>query len=183
MNADQYQAAILVLQDGTIFKGKSIGAEGCSTGEVVFNTSMTGYQEILTDPSYARQIITFTNPHIGNTGTNTEDDESSKIWAKGLVIRDLPILLSNFRSEKALDKYLKEKNVLGIANIDTRKLTRILREKGSLSGCIMAGDVDEKIALKKACKFIGLKGVDLAKEVTTASISKWTEGTLSLIHI
>lgn len=180
MNADQYQAAILVLQDGTIFKGKSIGAEGCSTGEVVFNTSMTGYQEILTDPSYARQIITFTNPHIGNTGTNTEDDESSKIWAKGLVIRDLPILLSNFRSEKALDKYLKEKNVLGIANIDTRKLTRILREKGSLSGCIMAGDVDEKIALKKACKFIGLKGVDLAKEVTTASISKWTEGTWGL---
>lgn len=180
MNADQYQAAILVLQDGTIFKGKSIGAEGCSTGEVVFNTSMTGYQEILTDPSYARQIITFTNPHIGNTGTNTEDDESSKIWAKGLVIRDLPILLSNFRSEKALDKYLKEKNVLGIANIDTRKLTRILREKGSLSGCIMAGDVDEKIALKKACEFIGLKGVDLAKEVTTASISKWTEGTWGL---
>jgi carbamoyl-phosphate synthase small subunit len=148
LNADQYQAAILVLQDGTIFKGKSIGAEGYSTGEVVFNTSMTGYQEILTDPSYARQIITFTNPHIGNTGTNTEDEESSKIWAKGLVIRDLPILLSNFRSEKALDKYLKEKNVLGIANIDTRKLTRILREKGSLSGCIMAGDVDEKIALK-----------------------------------
>jgi carbamoyl-phosphate synthase small subunit len=184
LNADQYQAAILVLQDGTIFKGRSIGAEGCSAGEVVFNTSMTGYQEILTDPSYARQIVTFTNPHIGNTGTNTEDEESSKIWANGLVIRDLPILLSNFRSEKALDEYLKEKNILGIANIDTRKLTRILREKGSLSGCIMAGDVDEKIALKMACKFIGLKGLDLAKEVTTASISKWTEGTwgLSLVY-
>jgi carbamoyl-phosphate synthase small subunit len=180
LNADQYQAAILVLQDGTIFKGRSIGAEGCSAGEVVFNTSMTGYQEILTDPSYARQIVTFTNPHIGNTGTNTEDEESSKIWANGLVIRDLPILLSNFRSEKALDEYLKEKNILGIANIDTRKLTRILREKGSLSGCIMAGDVDEKIALKMACKFIGPKGLDLAKEVTTASISKWTEGTWGL---
>ena len=180
MNADQYQAAILVLQDGTIFKGRSIGAEGYSTGEVVFNTSMTGYQEILTDPSYARQIINFTNPHIGNTGTNTEDEESSKIWANGLVIRDLPLLLSNFRSEKTLDEYLKEKNVLGIANIDTRKLTRILREKGSLSGCIMAGDVDEKIALKMAREFIGLEGVDLAKEVTIASKSKWTEGTWGL---
>lgn len=180
MNADQYQAAILVLQDGTIFKGRSIGAEGYSTGEVVFNTSMTGYQEILTDPSYARQIINFTNPHIGNTGTNTEDEESSKIWANGLVIRDLPLLLSNFRSEKTLDEYLKEKNVLGIANIDTRKLTRILREKGSLSGCMMAGDVDEKIALKMAREFIGLEGVDLAKEVTIASKSKWTEGTWGL---
>jgi carbamoyl-phosphate synthase small subunit len=180
LNADQYQAAILVLQDGTIFKGRSIGAEGYSTGEVVFNTSMTGYQEILTDPSYARQIINFTNPHIGNTGTNTEDEESSKIWANGLVIRDLPLLLSNFRSEKTLDEYLKEKNVLGIANIDTRKLTRILREKGSLSGCIMAGDVDEKIALKMAREFIGLEGVDLAKEVTIASKSKWTEGTWGL---
>ena len=180
MNADQYQAAILVLQDGTIFKGRSIGAEGYSTGEVVFNTSMTGYQEILTDPSYARQIINFTNPHIGNTGTNTEDEESSKIWANGLVIRDLPLLLSNFRSEKTLDEYLKEKNVLGIANIDTRKLTRILREKGSLSGCMMAGDVDEKIALKMAREFIGLEGVDLDKEVTIASKSKWTEGTWGL---
>jgi len=180
LNADQYQAAILVLQDGTIFKGRSIGAEGYSTGEVVFNTSMTGYQEILTDPSYARQIINFTNPHIGNTGTNTEDEESSKIWANGLVIRDLPLLLSNFRSEKTLDEYLKEKNVLGIANIDTRKLTRILREKGSLSGCMMAGDVDEKIALKMAREFIGLEGVDLAKEVTIASKSKWTEGTWGL---
>lgn len=164
MNADQYQAAILVLQDGTIFKGRSIGAEGYSTGEVVFNTSMTGYQEILTDPSYAKQIINFTNPHIGNTGTNTEDEESSKIWANGLVIRDLPLLLSNFRSEKTLDEYLKEKNVLGISDIDTRKLTRILREKGSLSGCMMAGDVDEKKALKMAREFIGLEGVQMLQQ-------------------
>ena len=180
MNTDCYRAAILVLQDGTIFKGRSIGAIGSSSGEVVFNTAMTGYQEILTDPSYARQIVTFTYPHIGNTGVNTEDEESSQIWAAGLVIRDLPSLASNFRSETNLDDYLKEKNILGISDIDTRKLTRILREKGSLGGCIMAGDVDEKIALKMACSFIGLKGVDLAKEVTTAKKINWTEGTWKL---
>jgi carbamoyl-phosphate synthase small subunit len=180
LKADQYQAAILVLRDGTIFKGRSIGVDGYSSGEVVFNTSMTGYQEILTDPSYARQIVTFTYPHIGNTGTNSEDEESSRIWANGIIIKDLPLLLSNFRSELGLDEYLKQKNILGIANIDTRKLTRILREKGSLSGCIMAGDIDEKIALKMAHEFDGLEGVDLAKEVTTASKFRWAEGTWSL---
>ena len=175
MNTDSHRSAILVLQDGTIFKGRSIGAEGLSSGEVVFNTSMTGYQEILTDPSYARQIITFTHPHIGNTGTNTEDEESPRIWAAGLVIRDLPALASNFRSERSLDVYLKEKNILGISDIDTRKLTRILREKGAQSGCLMAGDIDEGVALQVACDFAGLEGVDLAKVVTTTTVFKWTE--------
>jgi carbamoyl-phosphate synthase small subunit len=175
LNTDSHRSAILVLQDGTIFKGRSIGAEGLSSGEVVFNTSMTGYQEILTDPSYARQIITFTHPHIGNTGTNTEDEESSRIWAAGLVIRDLPALASNFRSERSLDVYLKEKNILGISDIDTRKLTRILREKGAQSGCLMAGDIDEGVALQVACDFAGLEGVDLAKVVTTTTVFKWTE--------
>ena len=175
MNTDSHRSAILVLQDGTIFKGRSIGAEGLSSGEVVFNTSMTGYQEILTDPSYARQIITFTHPHIGNTGTNTEDEESPRIWAAGLVIRDLPALASNFRSERSLDIYLKEKNILGISDIDTRKLTRILREKGAQSGCLMAGDIDEGVALQVACDFAGLEGVDLAKVVTTTTVFKWTE--------
>ena len=180
MNTDSHRSAILVLQDGTIFKGRSIGAEGLSSGEVVFNTSMTGYQEILTDPSYARQIITFTHPHIGNTGTNTEDEESSRIWAAGLVIRDLPALASNFRSERSLDIYLKEKNILGISDIDTRKLTRILREKGAQSGCLMAGDIDEGVALQVACDFAGLEGVDLAKVVTTTTVFKWTEGSWKL---
>ena len=180
MNTDSHRSAILVLQDGTIFKGRSIGAEGLSSGEVVFNTSMTGYQEILTDPSYARQIITFTHPHIGNTGTNTEDEESSRIWAAGLVIRDLPALASNFRSERSLDVYLKEKNILGISDIDTRKLTRILREKGAQSGCLMAGDIDEGVALQVACDFAGLEGVDLAKAVTTTTVFKWTEGSWKL---
>ncbi|MEJ6612047.1 MAG: glutamine-hydrolyzing carbamoyl-phosphate synthase small subunit [Porticoccus sp.] len=180
MNTDSHRSAILVLQDGTIFKGRSIGAEGLSSGEVVFNTSMTGYQEILTDPSYARQIITFTHPHIGNTGTNTEDEESSRIWAAGLVIRDLPALASNFRSERSLDVYLKEKNILGISDIDTRKLTRILREKGAQSGCLMAGDIDEGVALQVACDFAGLEGVDLAKVVTTTTVFKWTEGSWKL---
>jgi carbamoyl-phosphate synthase small subunit len=180
LNTDSHRSAILVLQDGTIFKGRSIGAEGLSSGEVVFNTSMTGYQEILTDPSYARQIITFTHPHIGNTGTNTEDEESSRIWAAGLVIRDLPALASNFRSERSLDVYLKEKNILGISDIDTRKLTRILREKGAQSGCLMAGDIDEGVALQVACDFAGLEGVDLAKVVTTTTVFKWTEGSWKL---
>ena len=180
MNTDSHRSAILVLQDGTIFKGRSIGAEGLSSGEVVFNTSMTGYQEILTDPSYARQIITFTHPHIGNTGTNTEDEESPRIWAAGLVIRDLPALASNFRSERSLDVYLKEKNILGISDIDTRKLTRILREKGAQSGCLMAGDIDEGVALQVACDFAGLEGVDLAKVVTTTTVFKWTEGSWKL---
>jgi carbamoyl-phosphate synthase small subunit len=180
LNTDSHRSAILVLQDGTIFKGRSIGAEGLSSGEVVFNTSMTGYQEILTDPSYARQIITFTHPHIGNTGTNTEDEESSRIWAAGLVIRDLPALASNFRSQQSLDVYLKEKNILGISDIDTRKLTRILREKGAQSGCLMAGDIDEGVALQVARDFSGLEGVDLAKEVTTTTVFKWTEGSWKL---
>ena len=180
MNTDSHRSAILVLQDGTIFKGRSIGAEGLSSGEVVFNTSMTGYQEILTDPSYARQIITFTHPHIGNTGTNTEDEESPRIWAAGLVIRDLPALASNFRSERSLDIYLKEKNILGISDIDTRKLTSILREKGAQSGCLMAGDIDEGVALQVACDFAGLEGVDLAKVVTTTTVFKWTEGSWKL---
>ena len=180
MNTDSHRSAILVLQDGTIFKGRSIGAEGLSSGEVVFNTSMTGYQEILTDRSYARQIVTFTHPHIGNTGTNTEDEESSRIWATGLVIRDLPALASNFRSQQCLDVYLKEKNILGISDIDTRKLTRILREKGAQSGCLMAGDIDEGVALQVARDFTGLEGVDLAKEVTTTAVFKWTEGSWKL---
>jgi carbamoyl-phosphate synthase small subunit len=141
----------------------------------VFNTALTGYQEIITDPSYARQIVTLTYPHIGNTGVNKEDEESDQIWAAGLVIRDLPLLTSNFRSEQNLDDYLKEKNILGIADIDTRKLTRILREHGAQSGCIMAGDVDDATALAAARGFAGLKGMDLAKEVTTASQYAWTE--------
>ena len=176
MNTDTHRSAILVLEDGTIFKGIAIGAEGISSGEVVFNTALTGYQEILTDPSYARQIVTLTYPHIGNTGINTEDEESSRIWAAGLVIRDLPLMASNFRSQQNLDSYLKANNILGIADIDTRKLTRILREKGAQSGCLMAGEVDEEKALAVAREFSGLKGVDLAKEVTTQNVYEWQEG-------
>ncbi|MCD8520746.1 MAG: glutamine-hydrolyzing carbamoyl-phosphate synthase small subunit [Saccharospirillaceae bacterium] len=172
--------AILALEDGSIFKGTSIGAEGLSVGEVVFNTSMTGYQEILTDPSYANQIVTLTYPHIGNYGTNSEDEESNGIYAKGLVIRDLPLIASNFRSEQALDVYLKERNVLGIADIDTRRLTRILREKGSLNGCILAAadaHSEESVAkaLAEANAFPGLKGMDLAKEVTVKEAYRWTQ--------
>jgi carbamoyl-phosphate synthase small subunit len=172
--------AILALEDGSIFKGTAIGAEGLSVGEVVFNTSMTGYQEILTDPSYANQIVTLTYPHIGNYGVNSEDEESRGIFAKGLVIRDLPLIASNFRSEKALDEYLKENNILGIADIDTRRLTRILREKGSLDGCIIAcadAASEENIAkaIAAAKEFPGLKGMDLAKEVTTTETYSWTQ--------
>ncbi|MFC3681433.1 glutamine-hydrolyzing carbamoyl-phosphate synthase small subunit [Bacterioplanoides pacificum] len=172
--------AILALEDGSIFKGTAIGAEGLSVGEVVFNTSMTGYQEILTDPSYANQIVTLTYPHIGNYGVNREDEESRGIFARGLVIRDLPLIASNFRSEKALDEYLKEHNILGIADIDTRRLTRILREKGSLDGCIIAGPdagSEENIAkaIEAAKGFPGLKGMDLAKEVTTTESYSWTQ--------
>ena len=171
------KSAILVLEDGTVFKGTAIGAEGAAVGEVVFNTSMTGYQEILTDPSYAEQIVTLTYPHIGNTGTNSEDEESSTIWAKGLVIRDLPLLASNFRNEQSLSDYLKAKNILGIADIDTRKLTRILREKGAQNGCILAGDnLEEATALAQAKAFPGLKGMDLAKVVSTTEAYQWTEG-------
>jgi len=180
LNTDTHRSAILVLEDGTIFKGIAIGAEGISSGEVVFNTALTGYQEILTDPSYARQIVTLTYPHIGNTGINTEDEESSRIWAAGLVIRFLPLMASNFRSQQNLDSYLKANNILGIADIDTRKLTRILREKGAQSGCLMAGEVDEEKALAVAREFSGLKGVDLAKEVTTQNVYEWQEGSWAL---
>ncbi|MBQ0757690.1 MAG: glutamine-hydrolyzing carbamoyl-phosphate synthase small subunit [Amphritea sp.] len=169
--------AILALEDGSIFRGVAIGADGQSNGEVVFNTSMTGYQEILTDPSYCRQIVTLTYPHIGNVGTNKDDEESSDTWVAGLVIRDLPLAASSWRCEQSLDDYLKEKNIVGIADIDTRRLTRILREKGSLSGCIMAGDIDEDSALAAAKAFPGLKGMDLAKEVTTDEPYQWTSTT------
>lgn len=172
--------AILALEDGSIFKGVAIGADGQSSGEVVFNTSMTGYQEILTDPSYCRQIVTLTYPHIGNVGANKEDEESSKTWVSGLVIRDLPLVASNFRSEKSLDEYLKENNIVGIADIDTRRLTRILREKGSLNGCIMAGEIDEEKALADAKSFPGLKGMDLAKEVTVSEAYEWRSSTWEL---
>ena len=172
--------AILALEDGSIFKGLAIGADGLSSGEVVFNTSMTGYQEILTDPSYCQQIVTLTYPHIGNTGTNTEDEESSRTWVAGLVIRDLPLVASNFRNEKNLDDYLKDNNIVGIADIDTRRLTRILREKGSLNGCIMAGEIDEEKALAEAKAFPGLKGMDLAKVVTTEETYEWNSTTWEL---
>jgi carbamoyl-phosphate synthase small subunit len=174
--------AILALEDGTVFKGVSIGADGSSTAEVVFNTSMTGYQEILTDPSYARQMVTLTYPHIGNTGVNSEDEESSKVWCEGLIIRDLPLVASSWRSEESLDAYLKRKGVVGIADIDTRKLTRILREKGAQAGCIMAGEnLDEAAAIAAAKAFPGLKGMDLAKEVTVDKTYEWTESTWDLV--
>lgn len=173
--------AILALADGSLFRGVSIGAPGESIGEVVFNTAMTGYQEILTDPSYARQIVTLTYPHIGNTGTNSEDEESDHVWAAGLVIRDLPLLHSNFRSEQSLHAYLHDNNVVAIADIDTRRLTRLLREKGAQSGCIMAGEnLDEARALELARGFAGLKGMDLAKEVTTDTTYQWRETSWSL---
>jgi carbamoyl-phosphate synthase small subunit len=173
--------AILALEDGSLFHGVAIGAEGASVGEVVFNTAMTGYQEILTDPSYARQIVTLTYPHIGNTGTNAEDEESAAIWASGLVIRDLPLRSSNYRNEVGLSTYLKDRNIVGIAEIDTRRLTRILREKGAQNGCLMAGaEPDAEQALAMARDFAGLKGMDLAKEVTVADSYDWREGSWEL---
>ena len=176
-----FKSAILVLQDGTTFHGRAIGAEGAVTGEVVFNTSMTGYQEILTDPSYSRQIVTLTYPHIGNTGTNSADEESSGVYAQGLVIRDLPLITSNFRSEENLSDYLKRHNVVAIADIDTRKLTRLLREKGAQNGCIIAGEhPDTALALENAQSFSGLNGLDLAKEVTTRQPYTWTQGSWTL---
>ncbi|OQX42966.1 MAG: carbamoyl-phosphate synthase small subunit [Candidatus Sedimenticola endophacoides] len=172
---------LLVLEDGTVFRGESIGADGQTVGEVVFNTAITGYQEILTDPSYSRQIVTLTYPHIGNTGTNDEDEESSAIHAAGLVIRDLPLLASNWRNRRSLDAYLRDNNIVAIADIDTRKLTRILREKGAQSGCIVAGEsLDETAALAAARAFPGLKGMDLAREVTVASPYAWVQGSWSL---
>ncbi|KGM27190.1 MULTISPECIES: glutamine-hydrolyzing carbamoyl-phosphate synthase small subunit [Photorhabdus] len=175
------KSAILVLEDGTQFHGRAIGAEGAAVGEVVFNTSMTGYQEILTDPSYSRQIVTLTYPHIGNVGVNSADKESLKVQAQGLVIRDLPLLTSNFRCEETLSDYLKRHNIVAIADIDTRKLTRLLREKGSQNGCIIAGkQIDAQVALEKAQAFPGLEGMDLAKEVTTKQIYPWLQGSWTL---
>lgn len=170
----QTNPAILVLADGTVFRGISIGAEGVSTGEVVFNTSMSGYQEILTDPSYCKQIVTLTYPHIGNVGVNTEDVESRQVFASGLVIRDLSQTVSNFRSTQSLSDYLKANNVVAIAEIDTRKLTRILREKGAQNGCIASG-TDEAAALAAARSFAGLAGMDLAQEVTCDKPYDWTQ--------
>lgn len=177
------KTAILVLEDGSIFKGRAIGVTGATSGEVVFNTAMTGYQEILTDPSYTEQIVTLTYPHIGNTGVTDEDEESSKIWAKGLIIRDLPLLASSWRMQKTLPEYLQEHGVVAIADIDTRRLTRILRNKGAQRGTILAGDdveerADEALAMAKA--FPGLKGMDLAKVVTTEKSYLWQEGSWEL---
>jgi carbamoyl-phosphate synthase small subunit len=175
----QFPPAILALADGTIFRGKGVGATGVSVGEVVFNTAMTGYQEILTDPSYSRQIVTLTYPHIGNVGINSEDTEggvANQVYAAGLVIRDLPLQVSNWRCEQPLDEYLRTQNIVAIADIDTRKLTRILREKGAQSGCLMAGEIDEAAAVAKAREFAGLAGMDLAKVVTTPKAYAWNEG-------
>lgn len=177
--------AILALEDGSVFHGTAIGADGQTSGEVVFNTAMTGYQEILTDPSYARQIVTLTYPHIGNTGVNAEDVESSGIAAAGLVIRDLPLLASNFRCEQTLSDYLKSQNVLGIAEIDTRRLTRLLRDKGAQNGAILAGaeaEGDDAVerALAAARDFPGLAGMDLAKVVSCQSSYEWSEGEWTL---
>jgi carbamoyl-phosphate synthase small subunit len=176
--------AILALENDMVFEGVAIGAEGEAVGEVVFNTAMTGYQEILTDPSYARQIVTLTHPHIGNTGVNEEDDESERVWAQGLVIRDLPLQASNWRQQKSLSEYLKENNVVGIAEIDTRQLTGVLRDQGSLNGCIVAAQrIDEKNrteAIAKAKAFPGLKGMDLAREVSSQETYTWSQGTWQL---
>jgi len=177
-------SAVLALEDVSVFHGVAIGAEGSSSGEVVFNTSMTGYQEILTDPSYAKQIVTLTYPHIGSTGTNEEDNESSQVWASGLVIRDLPLLASNWRDEQSLDEFLKARNVVAIAEIDTRRLTRLLRDKGALNGCLLSGAAleagGEAEALRLAKEFPGLKGMDLAKEVSISESYDWKGGVWDL---
>ncbi len=173
--------AILALEDGSIFRGESIGADGLTTGEVVFNTSMTGYQEIATDPSYSQQIVTLTYPHIGNVGTNAIDAESDKLHLSGLIIRDLPPVLSNWRSEESLSDYLIRNKIVAISDIDTRRLTRILRDKGAQNGCIMVGDnIDEGKAIELAKEFPGLKGMDLAKEVTVKDKYSWTLGSWEL---
>jgi len=173
--------ALLALEDGSLFRGLSIGIDGQTTGEVVFNTALTGYQEILTDPSYCQQIVTLTYPHIGNVGVNDDDEESSSVVASGLIVRDVPLLASNWRSEQTLDSYLQDNNIVGISDIDTRRLTRILREKGAQGGCIMAGDnIDADAAIQSAQQFPGLKGMDLAKEVTTATPYEWAQGCWSL---
>jgi len=174
------EPAILVLADGTVFRGRSIGARGLSAGEVVFNTAITGYQEILTDPSYCRQIVTLTTPHIGNTGTNPEDDEAEKVHASGLVVRDLPAAPSSWRATHSLPEFLRAKGVVALADIDTRRLTRILRERGAQNGCLMAGEIEVDRALAAARAFPGLAGMDLAKEVSTTARYEWREGGWSL---
>ena len=169
------QSALLALQDGTVFRGLAIGGSGRISGEVVFNTAMTGYQEILTDPSYSRQIVALTYPHIGNTGVNEEDEEAATIHASGLIVRDLPLQTSNWRSRDTLQQYLQDRNIIAIAGIDTRRLTRLLREKGAQNGCLVAGDIiDAEAAVEAARRFPGIQGMDLAKEVTTAKAYKWT---------
>ncbi len=174
-------SALLALEDGSLFRGRSIGAAGQSVGEVVFNTAMTGYQEIITDPSYARQMVTLTYPHIGNVGVNSEDEESPRIQCAGLIIRDLPRRVSSFRSERSLGEYLQSQGVVAIAEIDTRRLTRILREKGAQNGCLVAGEqLDEDAALQAAREWPGLQGMDLAKEVTTGEQYNWLQGSWSL---
>ncbi|TWG91811.1 carbamoyl-phosphate synthase small subunit [Luteimonas sp. J16] len=174
------QTAILVLEDGTVFEGVSVGAPDLSIGEVVFNTAMTGYQEVLTDPSYARQLVTLTYPHIGNTGCTDQDDEAARPWVAGLIVRDVPRRPSSWRAQAALPEWLNERGIVAIAGIDTRRLTRLLRERGAQNGALMAGDIDVDKALEAARKFPGLKGMDLAKEVTTPEPYTWTEGTLDL---
>ena len=174
------ESAVLVLADGTVFRGRGVGAPGHSVGEVVFNTAMTGYQEILTDPSYCGQIVTLTYPHIGNTGVNPEDEESHRVFAAGLVVRDVPALMSNWRARQTLPAYLAERKVVAIADIDTRRLTRILREKGAQGGCVMSGAVNEAQALAAARAFPGLAGMDLAKEVSVREPYEWREGQWAL---
>jgi carbamoyl-phosphate synthase small subunit len=179
------ELAVLALEDGSIFHGSAIGAEGSSSGEVVFNTSMTCYQEILTDPSYAKQIITLTYPHIGNTGTNDEDNESERVWASGLVIRDLPLLASSWRRQQSLDEFLQQRKVIAIADIDTRRLTGVLRDQGPLNGCVLSGSAlaagGEAAAVAQAQAFAGLKGMDLAKEVSVATSYVWDESVWDLV--
>jgi carbamoyl-phosphate synthase small subunit len=173
--------AVLALEDGSLFYGKSIGVSGETTGEVVFNTAMTGYQEILTDPSYSKQIVTLTYPHIGNVGTNAGDEEADGVHASGLVIRDSSMIMSSWRGEKTLHDYLIENNTVAISDIDTRRLTRLLRDKGAMGGCIVAGeDVDIDVAIASAKAFAGLKGMDLAKEVTTPDTYQWTQSVWDL---
>jgi carbamoyl-phosphate synthase small subunit len=174
------QPAILALEDGTVFEGVSVGASGLSVGEVVFNTALTGYQEVLTDPSYARQMVTLTYPHIGNTGFTPEDDEAAKVWCAGLIVRDVPRRPSNWRSREALPEWLTKRGVVAIAGIDTRKLTRLLRERGAQNGALMAGEIDADKAIEAARKFPGLKNLDLAQVVTTDRVHEWTEGSLDL---
>ncbi len=172
--------AILVLEDGTVFEGLSVGAPGLSVGEVVFNTAMTGYQEVLTDPSYARQLVTLTYPHIGNTGCNGADDESARAWAAGLIVRDVPGRPSSWRSEASLPEWLRAHGVVAICDIDTRRLTRLLRDRGAQNGALMAGDVDVDQALEAARKFPGLKGMDLAREVSTREAYQWRRGLIDI---